>query len=124
MASADSGVPKSVPSSLATPLTSTDGSSTSSTHRSCLRCTRRMSSLTYIIHTFCVACRDVQCSVKVRCNECNYWSDDFMLGYVKHRKYLVSKGKTKTPTAFSSSSSSLSRPPAVQTAAPASTDQL
>ena len=129
MASADSDVPKSVPSSLATPSTSTAGSSTSSTHCSCPRCARRMSSLKYIIHTFCVACRDVQCSVKVRCNECNYWSVDFMLGYVKHQKSLVSKGKTETPT--SSSSSPPSRPPVVQTTThitpphlPASTDQL
>ena len=122
MASADSGVPKSVPSSLAMPSTSTAGSSTLSAHRSCPCCTRRMSSLKYIIHAFCVTCRDVKCSVKVNCNECNYWSVDFMLCYVKHHKSLVSKGKMKTPISSSSSSPSSSstspspsRPPAVQT---------
>ena len=87
-----------------------------------------MSSLKYDNHTFCVVCRDVQCSVEVRCNECNSWSVDFMLGYVKHQKSLVSKGKKKTPSS-SSSPSPPSRPPAVQTTAhvapphlPASTD--
>ena len=70
-----------------------------------------MSSLKYDKHTICVACRDTQCSVDVRCNS---WSVDFMLGYVKHQKSLVSKGKKKkTP-----SSSSPSKQPAVQTTAP------
>ena len=65
----------------------------------------------------CVACRDTHCSVDVRCNECNSWSVDFMLGYIKHQKIFVSKGKKKTPS-FSSSSSPPSKPPAVQTTAP------
>ena len=72
MAYTGSDVPNSVPSSPAPP--STAGSSTSSTHRSCQSYTGRMSSLPYIMHTFCVACRDVQCSVNVRCDECTYWS--------------------------------------------------
>ena len=29
----------------------------------------------------------------VRCSECQDWSTDFMLGYIKHKKSLVSKGK-------------------------------
>ena len=86
MASADRDVPTSVPASPATPSTSAAGSSASSAHRSCSRCARQMSSLNYDKHTICVACRDVQCSVEVRCNECNSWSVDFMLGYVKHQK--------------------------------------
>ena len=105
MASTDSDVPKSVPSSPAAPSTSATGSTASSAHRSCPRCARRMSSLKYDKHTICVACRDTQCSVDVRCNKCNSWSVDFMLGYVKHQKSLVSKGKKKTPSSFSSSPS-------------------
>ena len=64
MASTDSDVSKSVPS------TSAAGSSVSSSHRSCPRCTRRMSSLKFDKHSVCVKCRDKQCSVEVRCNEC------------------------------------------------------
>ena len=118
MASADRDVPTSVPSSPATPSTFAVGSPASSAHRSCPRCARRMSSLKYDKHTIC---RDVQCSVDVRCNGCNSWSVDFMLGYVKHQKSLVSKGKKKTPT---SSSSSPSRPPVVQTTAHVAPPQL
>ena len=120
MASTDSDVPKSVPSSPAMPSTSAPGSSASSAHRTCLRCARQMSSLKYDKHTICVTCRDTQCSVDVRCSECSSWSVDFMLGYVKHQKSLVSKGKKTPPPSSSSSSSSPSpsRLPAVQTAAP------
>ena len=112
MASKDSDVPASVPSLPATPSTSAPGSvAASSAHRTCPRCARRMSSLKYDKHSICVACRNSQCSVDVRCNECNSWSVDFMLGYVKHQKSLVSKGKKKTP-------SSPSKPPPVPTTAP------
>ena len=31
--------------------------------------------------------------MEVRCSECQSWSKDFMLGYLKHKKSLVSKGK-------------------------------
>ena len=118
MDSTDSDVPTSVPSSPATPSTSAPGSTASSAYRTCPRCARRMSSLKYDKHTICVACTDTQCSVEVRCSECNSWSVDFMLGYVKHQKSLVSKGK-KTP-----SSSSSSKPPAVQTTAPVAPPNL
>ena len=85
MASKDSDVPASVPSSPAMPSPSAPGTSASSSAcRSCPRCARRMSSLKYDKHSICVACRDSQCSVDVRCSECNSWSLDFMLGYVKH----------------------------------------
>ena len=33
------------------------------------------------------------CSLGDRCNECRSWSKDFMLGYVKHQRTLVSKGR-------------------------------
>ena len=110
MASNDGDVPKSLPSTSATTSTSA-GSSALTSHRSCPRCARRMSSLKFDKHTTCVKCRDKQCSVDVRCSECEKWSVDFMLGYVKHQLTLVSKGgKSK-----SSSSSSSSTPPVVTT---------
>ena len=118
MASTDSDVPKSVPSSPATPSTSAPGSTASSAHRICPRCARRMSSLKYDKHTICVACRDTQCSVEVRCSECSCWSVGYILGYVKHQKSLVSKGKKKTP------SSSPLKQPAVQTTAPVAPSTL
>ena len=93
----DKDVPSTVSSSPSMPLTSAaaDGSA----HRTCPRCTRRMSSLKYNKHSFCVACRDVKCSVEVRYSECRSWSKDFMLGYVKHQRSLVSKGKKVPVTA-------------------------
>ena len=63
-----------------------------SPHRSCVRCTRRMSSVKYDKHTLCLNCRDVQCSLDVRYDECRAWSS------------LVSKGKKKSTTPSSSSS--------------------
>ena len=89
----DSGkdVPSTVPSFPSTP--STSAATDVSAHRTCPRCTCRMNSLKYDKHSLCVACRDVKCSVDVRCSECHCWSKDFMLGYVKHQRSLVSKGK-------------------------------
>ena len=111
MASNDGDMPKSLPSTSATTSTSA-GSSASTSHRSCPRCARRMSSLKFDKHTTCVKCRDKQCSVEVRCSECEKWSVDFMLGYVKHQRTLVSKGGK------SKSSSSSSTPPVVTTTTP------
>ena len=52
-----------------------------------------MSSLQFDKHSLCVVCKDVKCSLDTRCKECKSWSKDFMLGYVKHQRSLVSKGK-------------------------------
>ena len=109
MASKDSDVSKSLPSTSATPSTSS-GSSASTSHRSCPRCARRMSSLKFDKHSTCVKCRDKQCSVEIKCSECESWSVDFMLGYVKHQRSLVSKGG-KSKSSFSSSPST---PPVVK----------
>ena len=43
-------------------------------------------------------CRDVKCSLDTRCKECKAWSKEFMLGYVKHQRSLVSKGKKPATT--------------------------
>ena len=105
----DKDVPSTVPSSPSTP--STSAATDVSAHRTCPRCTRRMSILKYDKHSLCVACRDVHCSVEVRCSECRTWLTDFMLDYVKHKRSLVSKGKK-------SSSSSPSMPVTAVTTAP------
>ena len=87
----------------------TIGASTSSTpttatavdlyaRRSCPHCGCRMSSLQFDKHTFCVVCRDMKCSLATRCKECKAWSKEFMLGYVKHQRSLVTKGKRITPS--------------------------
>ena len=73
----------------------------SAAHRSCSKCYRRMSSYKYDEHTLCLHCRDVLCSVDLRCRECSLWSTEMMQNYVKHRKSLVSEGKKSsvaTPT--------------------------
>ena len=66
--------------------------------RSCPRCGRQMSALQFDKHTFCVVCRDIKCSLDIRCKECKAWSKDFMLGYIKHQRTLVSKTKKATPS--------------------------
>ena len=105
MASKDSDVLKSLPTTSTT--SSTSGSSALTSHRSCPRCARRMSSLKFDKHVTCVKCRDKQCSVDVGCLECEKWSVDFMLGSVKHHCTLVSKGWRSNPP------SSTSTPPVV-----------
>ena len=58
--------------------------------RSCPRCGRRMSSLKFDKHTFCVICR---CSLSTRCKECKTWSKDFMLGYVSIKGRWCRRGR-------------------------------
>ena len=83
-------------------------------HRSCQRCSRRMSSYKYDKHTLCLHCRDVVCLVEVRCTECSSWSTDLMKEYLKHRKSLVSEGKKKpVVTTVTTPSSSPSATPSV-----------
>ena len=86
----------SVTSSPSTPTTS--AATDVSARRSCPHCGRRMSSLQFDKHTLCVVCRDVKCSLATRCKECKAWSKEFMLGYVKHQRSLVSKGKKLATT--------------------------
>ena len=68
-----------------------------------------MSSLTHDQHTFCVSCRDVDCSVAVRCDECREWSTETMDDYVryKHKRTLVSKSREPKVTPPSASSASV-----------------
>ena len=60
---------KDVPSTVTTSpsIPSTSDAADVSARRACPRCRRRMSSLKFDKHSLCVACRDVKCSVEVRC---------------------------------------------------------
>ena len=100
----------SVTSSPSTPMTS--AATDVSARRSCPRCGHRISSLQFDKHSHCVVCRDVKCSLDTGCKECKAWSKEFMLGYVKHQRSLVSKAKKTTP------SSSPSPPVTAVTTAP------
>ena len=89
--------------------------------RSCRRCTRRMSSLTHDQHTVCVSCRDINCSVAVRCDKCREWSTETMNEYVRYKHTLVSKSrkpKVTTPSASSASVPPSGSPSLSQVASP------
>ena len=94
-----SDVPVTATSVTSSPSTPTTSAATDvSACRSCPRCGRRMSSLQFDKHTLCVVCRDVKCSLDTRCKEFKPWSKEFMLGYVKQQRSLVSKGKKPATT--------------------------
>ena len=94
-------VPVSDPSVASASSTPTTSAATDvSTCRSCPRCGRRMSSLQFDKHILCVVCRDIKCSFDTRCKECKAWSKEFMLGYVKHQRTLVSKARKSTTTSL------------------------
>ena len=83
--------PSSSDSSVETPV---DG------RRKCSSCPRRMSKKSADRHTVCIACRDFDCDINNRCEECLEWSEDDIIAYAKYRKSLKSrdsssKAKTK-----------------------------
>ena len=79
-----------------------------------------MSSLTHDKHTVCVSCKDVDCSVAVRCDECREWSTDAMNDYVRHKRSLISKSRNPKVTTPSVSTPSVtpSESPVSQVATP------
>ena len=66
-----------------------------STRRSCQRCQGRMSSFSLDRHTFCIKCRGSDCGFDNKCDECMSWSSEEMEAYVKLRKSLASKGRSR-----------------------------
>ena len=68
--------------------------------RSCARCHSRMSSIDRDKHLIYIRCRGYECSVNLRCEECENWSKEEMLAHEKIRKSLVSKsiGRGKSST--------------------------
>ena len=77
--------------------------------RNCVTCKTRMSSLLHDSHTVCCACCGYDCSLGKRCSECEAWSENVMIKYVKYRKSLDSKSKVcKEKKTSSSDQASLS----------------
>ena len=74
---------------------SSGSSLTSSGHpqRSCSRCSSRMSSFDCDRHLVCTRCRGYECSVELRCEECECWSQEEMLAHEKYLKSVASKSK-------------------------------
>ena len=95
------------PSSTAPPTTLSSSAVDVTTHRSCSRCNRSMSSLLFDKHTLCLSCRKVTCSMDLRCVECMAWSTVEMADYLLHHNSLVSKGRKKLSVTTASSSSPL-----------------
>ena len=76
------------------PKSSGSSSASSGQHqRSCAKCPTRMSSIDGDKHLICVRCRGYECSVDLRCEECESWSKEEMLNHEKIRKSLASKSK-------------------------------
>ena len=113
-----SSQPAPAPSSSAASPAVTDAGS----HRKCIRCKKRMSTLTYDKHTFCLTCRDVKCDNDHRCKECLDWGAEQMVNYLKHRHSLEGKSKKRSDSSSSSNSSSLT--PATTSSATARTDSV
>ena len=62
------------------------GSSSASSgqlQRSCVRCYSRMSSIDRDRHLLCIRCCGYECSVDLRCEECENWSKEEMLAHEK-----------------------------------------
>ena len=111
----DSRAPSSSSAAASKPATSSAASSPakdSAARHSCSKCSRRMSSYANDKHSICLHCRDVLCSVDVRCQECQDWSTESVLECVKYRESLVSKGKKRSSVATPTSA-----PPSVSPSA-------
>ena len=64
-------------------------------HQKCVACPRRMSAKTADCHTLCVVCRGFDCNLDSHCEECIEWPDEEVRLYVKYRKSLKSKDRSK-----------------------------
>ena len=62
-----------------------------------------MSSLKHDSHTICSQCRDVNCSVDTRCDECKSWSVEAMQEHLKYQRSLAGKRGSKKPAVTAAS---------------------
>ena len=85
--------------------------------RSCAKCPTRMSSIDRDNHLICIRCRGYECSVELRCEECESWSKEEMLSHEKIRKSLASKSKGR-----GKSSSKVAKKPASPPSTSANSD--
>ena len=69
----------------------------------CVTCKTRMSSLLHDSYKICCPCRGFECCLDRRCTECEDWSEEVMLKYIKYRKSLDSKSKVRKEKKTSSS---------------------
>ena len=76
----------------------------------CSTCKTRMSSLMHDSHFMCTNCHERDCNLDNRCVECEGWSEEAMLKYIKYRKSLDSKSKSKKDKKISASSDQASLP--------------
>ena len=76
----------------------------------CSTCKTRMSSLLHDSHLICVTCRGFECTMDKRCMECEACSEEVMLKYVKYRRSLKSKTKSKKDDKTSTYSDQASLP--------------
>ena len=99
------------------PKSSGSSSASSGQHQcSCAKCPTRMSSIDCDKHLICIRCRGYECSVDLRCEECEGRSkEEEMLNHEKIRKSLASKSKgrgksskvTKKPASLPSTSANV-----------------
>ena len=61
-------------------------------------------------HLMCINCHGRDCDLNNRCVECEGWSEEAMLKYVKYRKSLDSKSKSRKEKKISASSDQASLP--------------
>ena len=85
--------------------------------RSCAKCPTRMSSIDRDKHLICIRCRGYECSVDLRCEECEGWLKEEMLVHGKISKSLASKSKGR-----GKSSTKVSKKPASPPSTSASVD--
>ena len=78
--------------------------------RNCSTCKARTSSLMHDSHLICANCRVCECNLDNRCVECEGWSEEVMIKYIKYRKSLDSKSKSTKEKKFSASSDQASLP--------------
>ena len=91
----------------------TSGSSSASgcqQQRSCAKCPTRMSSIDRDKHLICIRCRGYECSVELRCEECESWSKEEMLCHEKVRMSLASKAKGRGKSSTKNSKKPASPP--------------
>ena len=80
-------------------MDSDHSSSSSSSAAAKLRycgCGKRMSTLTYDFHSSCICCCGIDCDFDSRCEECANIDDDAMTVYIRHRRSLLSKQRSKS----------------------------
>ena len=61
----------------------------------CKKCNIRMSSVVFDNHSLCISCRGTDCNFHNQCDVCKEWAPEQMELYVKHRRTLASKNRSK-----------------------------